>query len=95
MRFGELHRLQAVLRLGDDLELGPDLGEPRAQLLAHQALVIGDEGAGGQGERARRVHAFIVAPAPGLRRSRRQISPGYYGRSHAQNGAARAPRDGP
>ena len=33
------------LRLGDDLELGPDLGQPRAQLLAQQPLVVGDEGA--------------------------------------------------
>ena len=39
----------AVLRLGDDLELGPDLGQARAQLLAHQALVVGDQRAAGRG----------------------------------------------
>ena len=43
------HRLGAVLRLGDDLQLGPGLGESRAQLLAHQAFVVGDDGGDGRG----------------------------------------------
>ena len=42
----QLDRLGAVLRLADDLELGPDLGQARAQLLAQQPLVVGDHGAG-------------------------------------------------
>jgi len=31
-----------VLRFRHDLELGPELGEARAQLLAHQGFVVGD-----------------------------------------------------
>jgi hypothetical protein len=42
----QVHGLQAVLRLGDDLQLGPDLGQAGAQLLAHQAFVVGEHGAG-------------------------------------------------
>ena len=38
----QLDRLGAVARLGSDLELGPDLGEAGAQLLAHQRLVVRD-----------------------------------------------------
>jgi hypothetical protein len=34
----ERHRLAAVLGLGHDLQFRPDLGQTRAQLLAHQAL---------------------------------------------------------
>ena len=41
----QLHRLQPVARLGHDLQLGPDLGQARAQLLAHQAFVVGQHGA--------------------------------------------------
>jgi hypothetical protein len=47
-----LHGFQAVARLGHDLQLGPDLGQPRTQLVAHQALVVGQHGAsrtGGKG----------------------------------------------
>ena len=40
-----LHCLDAVLGLGDDFELGPHLGQAGAELLAHQALVIGEHGA--------------------------------------------------
>ena len=36
-------RLVAVGRFGDDLELGPDLGELLLQPLAHQRLVLGDQ----------------------------------------------------
>ena len=44
----QLDRLGAVLRLADDLELGPDLGQAGAQLLAQQPLVVGDHGGGGR-----------------------------------------------
>ena len=36
-------RLFAVRRLGDDLELGPRLGEARLELRAQQRLVFGDQ----------------------------------------------------
>ena len=55
------HRLGAVPGLGDDLELGPDLGQPRAQLLAHQAFVVGDHAADHV-----RPHACIVAEGDGV-----------------------------
>jgi hypothetical protein len=45
----QLDRLGAVLRLADDLELGPDLGQAGAQLFAQQPLVVGDHGSGGDG----------------------------------------------
>ena len=38
-----LDRLGTVLRLGDDLELGPDLAQAGAELVAQQPLVVGDE----------------------------------------------------
>ena len=44
--------------LGDDLELGPDFGQPSAQLFAQQALIVGDQAA----NRGRRVHAVILSP---------------------------------
>jgi hypothetical protein len=47
---GQLDRLDAVLRLADDLEIGPDLAEARPQLVAQQAFVVGDDGARGAGE---------------------------------------------
>src|SRR6267142_2092619 len=40
--FDHLDGFDAVLRFGHDLELGPQLGEARAQLAAHQGLVVGD-----------------------------------------------------
>jgi hypothetical protein len=48
----QLHRLQPVLRLGHDLQFGPDLGQAGAQLLAHQAFVVGQHGAQGGGRRS-------------------------------------------
>ena len=45
---GQLHRFGAVLRLGDDLELGPDLGQARAELFAQQPFVVGDHGGVGR-----------------------------------------------
>jgi len=59
MLLDQLHRLGAVLRLGHDLQFGPGFREARAQLFAHQALVVGDHGA--RGRRAARAHAAIVA----------------------------------
>ena len=55
----ELHRLGAVLRLGDDLQRRPHLGQARAQLIAHQPFVVGDHRTQGRC----RVHAAIVAPS--------------------------------
>ena len=51
---GQRDRLGAVLRLGDDLERGPDLGQAGAQLLAQQPLVVGDDGG--------RQSAVLMAP---------------------------------
>src|SRR5947207_1442405 len=39
----EAHRLAAVLRLGDDLELGPDTGELPPERLAQERLVVRDQ----------------------------------------------------
>ena len=54
MPLDQLDRLHAVARLADDLQLRPDLGQARAQLLAHQALVVGDDRGGGEGLAERR-----------------------------------------
>ena len=59
-RVGERERLVAVARLGDDLELGPRLGEARLQLRAQQRLVLGDQRGG---------HRHLVALALRARHS--------------------------
>ena len=50
-------RFVAVGRLGDDLELGPRLGEARAQLRPQQRLVLGDQRGRHDGESAMPVRA--------------------------------------
>ena len=65
---GQRDRLGAVLRLADDLELGPDLGQARAQLLAQQPLVVGDDRSRGEGRLCRGTGATQVrarSPAAG------------------------------
>jgi hypothetical protein len=37
----QCHGLDAVLRLGNDFQVGPDLEQTCAQLVAHQAFVVG------------------------------------------------------
>jgi hypothetical protein len=39
----QFQRLEAVAGLADDLELGPERGEMRAQLVAQHAFVFGDD----------------------------------------------------
>ena len=41
----QLHGLEAVARFSHHVQLGPDLGQARAQLVAHQPLVVGQHGA--------------------------------------------------
>ena len=52
----------AVAGLGDDLQRRPDLGQPSAQLLAHQAFIVGQHGARRQGL-GLAVHAVDAMPA--------------------------------
>ena len=44
MRLDQRDCLGAVLRFADDVQLGPDLEQARAQLIAQQPLVVGDDG---------------------------------------------------
>jgi hypothetical protein len=69
------HRLEPVLRLGHDVQVGPDLEQPGAQLLAHQSLVVGQHraraGWGGgvvhRGVLGSHLHQPQAASAPRLR----------------------------
>ena len=77
----------------DDLELGPDLGEARAQLLAHQPLVVGDDGAREAGASVMvgsRSGAGRFSAAGCAARRRRARPPARRGRAAAGSGRPRA-----
>ena len=60
----QVHRFQPVAGFGHDLQRWPDLSQPGAQLLPHQPLIVGDDGAHGAGAGAGAgvsAHGRIVA----------------------------------
>jgi hypothetical protein len=69
----ELDRLAPVARLGDDLELRPEPVQVRAQLLAQERFVVGDQ-RGRRGAFAARLPRGAVMASPAAPRPRRPRS---------------------